>query len=131
MEELKKNLEEMGHTVHTIHTADWKFKDVFRENTLVLFDTLTGFGEFGEQKPEEIKKEKYINAIGIVICWELPKLAVAVIPKYITNKETIACFIKTKQECTGCFRMKEHVKIFHQTGDVFCMDCMEIVTKFL
>ena len=122
--------EKMGYSVGIIRHKNWKVMDFKKElfsGSIILFDTSeVGHGEFGEKNPEEIKKEKWKDAIGI-IQYEKGKLMFTVIPKGINYTENvIRPYFNEINVCMICKSDKVHVKIDTTSGLVICKSCYNL-----
>jgi hypothetical protein len=139
---LVSNITSLGFKTHVILKKDWKYSDIshlFEPKKVFIFSTEdVGCGEFGLSYPDEIKKEKWLNAYGIVQCIDYKDTAMteigvsfSVIPKLSFDKiKIIASCLKSEQECSICNKISKHVKIDTEIGLVYCMDCYRHVPTY-
>ena len=136
------NIKSLGFKTHVISNKDWKYSDIshlFEPKKVFIFSTEdVGHGEFGLCYPDEVSKEKWLNAYGIIQCIDYKgstnseiTVSFSVIPKlYFDKIKIIAACLKSEQECSVCKKISKHVKIDTEIGLVYCMDCYRHVPSY-
>ena len=118
---------ECGVTIIT--HRNWKpqeFTQDLLSNSILLFDTSeVGLGEFGEKNKEDVKDEKWTNAIGIIQYLD-NEVIITVIPKGINYTENVVRpYLRRVNMCMICRSDKVRVKIDDTTGLVICKTCYD------
>jgi hypothetical protein len=139
MDTLSKNIQELGFITHIINKPHWKFldyKDSLKPNSVFIFDTSVGCGEFAERYPQEVSKDKWKNAFGLMRCHSTSEnkfgISFSVIPKHVVDdKETVSLFLNVVSTCTSCGKVTPHVTIYHETKEVYCMECDYEIKQFI
>lgn len=139
---LTSNIETLGFKTSIIKKKDWSYSDVIplvESNKIFIFSTDdVGYGDFGRFNPEEIKKDKWNHAYGIIRCGNYKgqnkteiDVSFSVIPKHsFNNLKVIASCLKTEQECSICNKMSKHVKIDTSIGLVYCLECYPKIPSY-
>ena len=137
---LVNNIQTLGFKTYVINKKDWKYIDIshlFEPKKIFIFSTTdVGYGDFGLSFPEEIKKEKWKNAYGVIqyhdyIDSDEIGVAFSVIPKSsFNNTKIIAVCLSLESECAVCKRKFAHVKIDTELGLVYCLDCYSQIPSF-
>ena len=131
MDTLQKNIQSLGYSSYTINKTNWKFldyQDSLKPNSVHIFDTLVGCGQFAEMYPNEVSKDKWKNAYGLMRSHSSEngkcRLSFSVIPKHVIEDiQTVRLFLNVKSTCTACGEVTEHVTIYHESKEVYCMEC--------
>lgn len=136
---LVNNIQTLGFKTFVINNHNWKYSDfshLFEPNKIFIFSTDdVGYGEYGLMYPEEIKKDKWQNAYGIIQCADYEGsseigVMFSVIPKAcFDNVRIISACLKAEQECSFCNKISKHVKIDTDFEFIFCMDCYSQITS--
>ena len=131
MDTHSKHIQGFGNTTHIINNSSWKFidyMDSLKPDSVFIFDTSVGCGEFAEKYPQEVLKDKWKDAFGLMRCHSTNEckrsISFSVIPKHVIHdKETVRLFLNVVSTCTSCGEVTQHVKIYHETKDVYCLEC--------
>lgn len=139
---LAENINNIGFKASIIKKKNWSYSDInhsFEPNRIFIFSTEdVGYGDFGLSYPDEIKKDKWQNAYGIIRCINYKgasnseiSVSFSVIPKIsFNNIKIISAFLKTEQECSICNKISKHVKIDTEIGLVYCLDCYSNIPRY-
>jgi hypothetical protein len=137
---LVKNIQTLGFKTYVITKKGWTYSDIshlFEPKKIFIFPTTdVGYGDYGRSYPEEIKKEKWQDAYGIIQCLDYNGsdeigVAFSVIPKTsFNNTKIIAACLSLEQECSVCKRRFAHVKIDIELGLVYCLECYSQIPSF-
>jgi len=132
---LANNIGKLGFKTCIINKKDWTYDDIIplvETNKIFIFSTDdVGHGDFGRFNTEEIKKDKWKHAYGIIKCGNYEDVSkseidvvFSVIPKHsFDNLKVITSCLKTEQECSVCNKISKHVKIDTELGLIYCLEC--------
>ena len=139
---LANNIEKLGFKTSIIKKKDWTYGDIIplvESNKIFIFSTDdVGHGDFGRFNTEEIKKDKWKHAYGIIKCGDYGDasksgidVVFSVIPQHsFDNLKVISSCLKTEQECSVCNKISKHVKIDTEIGLVYCLECYSKIPRY-
>jgi len=139
---LASNIEKLGFKTSIIGKKDWTYDDIIplvEPKKIFIFSTDdVGHGDFGRFNTEEIKKDKWKHAYGIIKCDNYKDaskseidVVFSVVPKHsFDNLKIISSCLKTEQECSICNKISKHVKIDTELGLIYCLECYSKIPSY-